>query len=154
MLGGMKLPTLPSQRDVFLKTLDTHQAIYEKSGGVLGHRLLMGMPTLLLRTTGRKTGLTRTTALVYAKDAGRHLVVGSNGGAHRDPAWIKNLEANPEVDIQVGVRRTPATADVVRTDDPDYERLFALCNKANRGTFAKYRTRTDRPLPIVVLTPR
>lgn len=149
----MKL-SLPSQRDVFLKTLDLHQAVYEKSHGVLGHRLLAGMPTLLLRTTGRKTGQTRTTALVYAKDAGRHLVVGSNGGARRDPAWILNLEAQPRVEIQVGVRKVPATATVVRTDDPDYERLFALCNKANRGTFAKYRTRTERPLPIVVLTSR
>ncbi|KAA1416883.1 nitroreductase family deazaflavin-dependent oxidoreductase [Nocardioides humilatus] len=150
----MKLPSLPSQRDVFLKTLDAHQAVYEKSHGVLGHRLLAGMPTLLLRTTGRKTGQTRTTALVYAKDAGRHLVVGSNGGHRRDPAWILNLEAKPEVEIQVGVRRSAVTASVVRTDDPDYERLFALCNKANRGTFAKYRTRTERPLPIVVLTRR
>jgi len=150
----MKLPSLPSQRDVFLKTLDVHQAVYERSRGVLGHRLLAGMPTLLLRTTGRRTGQTRTTALVYAVDGDRHLVVGSNGGARRDPAWVLNLEAEPAVEIQVGVRRTRATASVVRTDDPDYERLFALCNKANRGTFAKYRTRTDRPLPVVVLTPR
>ncbi len=149
----MKLPVLPSQRDVFLKTLDAHQAIYVRSRGLVGHRLLAGMPTLLLRTTGRRTGQTRTTALVYAVDAGRYLVVGSNGGARRDPAWVLNLEADPEVEVQVGVRRTPATASVVRTDDPDYERLFALCNKANRGTFAKYRSRTERPLPIVVLTP-
>ncbi|KAA1426436.1 nitroreductase family deazaflavin-dependent oxidoreductase [Nocardioides antri] len=150
----MKLPSPPSQRDVFLKTLDVHQAIYEHSRGVLGHRLLMGMPTLLLRTTGRKTGLTRTTALVYAKDDRRYLVVGSNGGARRDPAWVLNLEADPAVEIQVGVRRMPSTATVARTDDPDYERMFALCNKANRGTFAKYRARTDRPLPIVILRPR
>ncbi|WP_183095238.1 nitroreductase/quinone reductase family protein [Nocardioides stalactiti] len=148
----MKVPGLPSQRDVFLKTLDLHQTVYERSRGVVGHRLLAGMPTLLLRTTGRKTGQTRTTALVYAKDAGRHLVVGSNGGHRRDPAWILTLEATPAVEIQVGVRRVAATASVLRTDDPDYERLFALCNKANRGTFAKYRTRTTRPLPIVVLT--
>lgn len=150
----MKLPAPPSRRDLFLKTLDLHQAVYERSRGVVGHRLLLGMPTLLLRTTGRKTGQTRSTALVYAKDGERRLVVGSNGGARRDPAWVLNLEANPEVEYQVGVRRTPATASVVRTDDPDYERMFALCNEANRGTFAKYRKRTDRPLPIVVLTPR
>lgn len=150
----MKLPNLPSRRDVFLKTLDVHQAIYERTRGVVGHRLLAGMPTLLLRTTGRRTGQLRTTALVYAVDGDRYLVVGSNGGARRDPAWILNLEADPGVVFQVGMRRTPATASVVRTDDPDYERLFALCNKANRGTFAKYRTRTDRPLPIVVLTPK
>jgi deazaflavin-dependent oxidoreductase (nitroreductase family) len=149
----MKL-RVPSQRDAFLKSLEIHQAIYERSRGLLGHRLLVGMPTLLLRTTGRRTGQTRVTALVYAKDAGRYLVVGSNGGARRDPAWILNLEAQPDVDVQVGVRHIRSTATVLRTDDPDYERLFALCNKANRGTFATYRTRTARPLPIVVLTPR
>jgi deazaflavin-dependent oxidoreductase (nitroreductase family) len=145
---------LPSQRDVFLKTLEAHQAIYEKSGGVLGHRLLMGMPTLLLRTTGRKSGLTRTTALVYGKDGDNLLVVGSNGGAPKSPHWILNLEADAEVEIQVGVRKRRAIATTLRPDDPDYERLFAICNKANRGTFAQYRTKTTRPLPVVVLTPR
>lgn len=145
---------LPSQRDLFLGTLKAHQAIYERTRGVLGHRLLLGMPTLLLRTIGRKSGLTRTAALVYARDGENVLVVGSNGGAPRDPAWILNLEADPQVEYQIGVRRTAATATVKRTDDPDYERLFELCNKANRGTYATYRERTSRPLPIVVLSPR
>lgn len=148
----MKLK-VPSQRDVFLKTLEAHQAIYEKSGGLLGHRLLAGMPTLLLRTTGRKTGRTRTTALVYGRDGDRYLVVGSNGGAPKSPHWVLNLEANPDVEIQVGTRKRPANARALRPDDPDYERLFAICNKANRGTFAQYRTKTTRPLPVVVLTP-
>lgn len=151
MLSPMKLP---SQRDLFLATLDAHQKIYETSRGLVGHRLLMGMPTLLLRTTGRKSGLRRTTALVYATDGDNRLVVGSNGGARRDPAWILNLEANKDVEFQVGVRKITGTARTVRTDDPDYERMFSLCNKANRGTFAKYRQRTTRPLPIVVLAPR
>lgn len=145
---------LPSQRDVFLKTLDVHQMLYEKSGGLLGHRLLAGMPTLLLRTTGRKSGLTRTTALVYGRDGDDYLVVGSNGGAPKSPHWILNLEANPEVEIQVGTRKQKATATALRPDDPDYERLFAICNKANRGTFEQYRTRTSRPLPVVVLSTR
>jgi len=145
---------LPSQRDVFLKTLDAHQAIYETSRGVLGHRLLMGMPTLLLRTTGRKSGLTRTTALVYGKDGDNLLVVGSNGGAPKSPHWILNLEADPEVEIQVGVKKRRAIATALRPDDADYERLFAICNKANRGTFEKYRSKSTRPLPVVVITPR
>ena len=144
---------LPSRRDVFLKTLDLHQAIYERSGGLVGHRVLAGMPTLLLRTTGRKSGLTRTTALVYGRDGDDYLVVGSNGGAPRSPHWILNLEADPEVEIQVGTKKHPATATALRPDHPEYERLFAICNKANRGTFAQYRTRTKRPLPVVVLTP-
>ncbi len=145
---------LPSQRDLFLATLRAHQRLYQASGGLLGHRLLLGMPTLLLRTTGRKSGETRTAALVYAVDGDTRLVVGSNGGARRDPAWILNLEADPTVEYQVGRRTTKATARVVRTDDADYERLFALCNRANRGTYAKYRERTNRPLPIVVLSRR
>ncbi|MFT4265138.1 MAG: nitroreductase family deazaflavin-dependent oxidoreductase [Nocardioides sp.] len=143
---------LPSQRDVFLKSLEIHEAIYKRSHGWLGHRLFLGMPTLLLTTTGRRSGLERTCALVYARDGERYLVVGSNGGARRDPTWILNLEADPRVEIQIGPRRRTATATVARTDDPDYERLFALCNKANRGTFATYRKRTTRPLPIVVMT--
>lgn len=144
---------LPSQKHVFLKTLQIHQLLYEKSGGRLGHRLLAGMPTLLLRTTGRKSGLTRTTALVYGRDDDDYLVVGSNGGAPKDPHWILNLEAEPIVEIQVGTRKRPASATALRTDHPDYERLFAICNKANRGAFAQYRTKTTRPLPVVVLTP-
>lgn len=146
--------TLPSQRTIFLKALQTHQSIYVKSRGVLGHRLLMGMPTLLLRTTGRKTGKTHTTSSVYGRDAGRYLVVASNGGAPKSPHWCLNLEANPDVEIQVGVKKMKATAEAIRPDNADYERLFAICNKANRGTYAQYRKKTTRPLPVVILTPR
>lgn len=142
------------KRDAFLKLLDVHQGVYETSRGLLGHRLLLGMPTLLLRTTGRKSGLPRTTALVYGKDGDRLMVVGSNGGAPKNPHWVLNLEADPEVEVQVGVKKWPATATALRPDHPDYERLFAICNQANRGTFAQYRKRTTRPLPVIVLTPR
>ena len=54
----------------------------------------------------------------------------------------------------MGTRKQKATATALRPDHPDYERLFAICNKANRGTFAQYRAKTSRPLPVVVLTPR
>lgn len=155
----MKLPVkspvkLPSQKTVFLKTLEAHQFLYVASRGVIGHRLLAGMPTLLLRTTGRKSGLQRTTALVYGRDGDRLMVVGSNGGHPKSPAWILNLEADSNVEVQVGVRKWTATATPLRPDHPDYERLFAICNTANRGTFAQYRKKTDRPLPVVVLTKR
>jgi deazaflavin-dependent oxidoreductase (nitroreductase family) len=136
----------------FVTALKVHQGIYEHSHGLVGHRLLM-MPTLLLRTTGRKSGLTRTNALVYGRDGADYLVCGSNGGHHLPPAWALNLEANPSVEIQVGVRRMPAVARTLRPGDKDYERLFAICNKANRGQFAAYQKKTDRPLPVFVLTP-
>jgi deazaflavin-dependent oxidoreductase (nitroreductase family) len=143
----MKLST-----QAFVTALKVHQAVYEHSRGLLGHRLLL-MPTLLLRSTGRRSGLTRTNALVYGRDAGRYLVCASNGGHDLPPAWALNVEADPQVEIQVGVRRTAATATVLRPDDPDYHRLFAICNKANRGQFAAYQKKTERPLPVVVLTP-
>jgi len=136
----------------FLLGLKAHQSVYENSRGLVGHRLL-GMPTLLLRTTGRKSGKTRTNALVYATDAGRYLVCASNGGHDLPPAWLLNLEHHGHVEIQVGIRKHPAVASAVRPDNPDYERLFALANKANRGQFARYQLKTERPLPVVVLTP-
>lgn len=148
------MPSLPSRKRLFVESLKVHQAVYEATRGLIGHRILLGMPALMLRTTGRRTGQTRTNALVYGKDGDRLLVCASNGGARRPPAWLLNLEDDPEVEVQVGVRRWPATAVAVRPDDPDYERLFAICNKANRGQFAAYRKMTDRPLPVVVLTRR
>jgi deazaflavin-dependent oxidoreductase (nitroreductase family) len=136
----------------FLATLKAHQAIYENSHGLIGHRLL-GMPTLLLRTTGRKSGLTRTNALVYGRDGADYLVCGSNGGHHLPPAWALNLEANPSVEIQVGIRKLQAVSRTLRPGDQGYDRLFAICNKANRGQFAAYQKKTDRPLPVFAITP-
>jgi len=136
----------------FITTLKLHQEIYERSHGLVGHRLLL-MPTLLLRTTGRKSGLTRTNALVYGRDGENFLVCGSNGGHHLPPAWALNMEANPDVEIQVGVRKLKARATTLRPGAPDYDRLFAICNKANRGQFAAYQKKTDRPLPVFVITP-
>ncbi len=143
----MKLST-----QAFLTVLKAHQAVYEHSRGLVGHRLLL-MPTLLLRTTGRKSGLTRTNALVYGRDGGRYLVCASNGGHHLPPAWALNAEAHQHVEIQVGVKKMPAAATFLRPGDADYERLFAICNTANKGQFAAYQKKTDRPLPVIVLTP-
>jgi deazaflavin-dependent oxidoreductase (nitroreductase family) len=101
------MPSLPSSTTLFVNALRIHQAVYEGTRGLIGHRILLGMPALMLRTTGRKSGLTRTNALVYGKDGDRLMVVASNGGHRRPPAWLLNLEANPDVEVQVGVRRWP-----------------------------------------------
>jgi F420H(2)-dependent quinone reductase len=136
----------------YLRLLDTHAKIYKATDGRLGHRLLW-VPTLLLHTKGRKTGITRSSALVYARDGADLLVVASNGGSDRPPAWLLNLTADSNVEAQVGRDRRPATARVVLPDDADYERLMALCNANNKDRYAAYRKRTDRPIPVVVLTP-
>lgn len=138
---------------LFVRTLQTHQWIYEHSGGLLGHRLLMGNPTLLLRHIGSRTGRSRTSALTYAVDGERYLVVASNGGSPRPPAWLGNITANPACEIQVGRRRLAVTARPTFPDDPDYARRFDLVDSVNKGRYRAYQQKTSRPLAIVELTP-
>ena len=132
--------------------LRVHQWLYEKTGGRIGHRLL-GVPCLLLRTTGRRTGQTRSAALVYAKDDGRYLVVASNGGADQPPGWLHNVRAQPKVEVQLGRTTQPATARMVERGDADYERLWRLVNDNTANRYDGYQRRTDRPIPVVVLDP-
>src|SRR5215210_5477001 len=115
---------------VMSQVLRVHERIYKATDGRLGHRMI-GVPTLLLRTTGRRSGATRTNGLVYARDGDDYLVVASNGGSDQAPAWLHNLRANPDVEIQVGRERQKGTARVVEPADLDYERLWAIVNENN-----------------------
>ncbi|HWJ80899.1 MAG TPA: nitroreductase family deazaflavin-dependent oxidoreductase [Nocardioides sp.] len=137
---------------LYLRMIRWHAAIYERTNGWLGHRLF-GVPAILLRTKGRKSGIERTCALVYARDGDDLLVVASNHGGERPPAWLLNLEADPEVSVQLGRRRIAAKARPVYPDDAGYERLMKICNDNNKDRYTAYRTRTDRPIPVVVLAP-
>ena len=132
--------------------LRVHDAIYKASGGRVGHRLL-GVPTLILHTTGRRTGERRSNSLVYFKDADRYLVVPSNGGADAAPAWLHNLRATPQVEVQIGRDRRPAVATVLRSEDPDFARLWKAVNDNNGQRYDAYQAKTERQIPVVVLTP-
>ena len=134
------------------QVLRAHEKLYVASDGRVGHKLL-GVPTLLLRTTGRRSGATRTNGLVYARDGADYLVVPSNGGADRAPAWLHNLQANPSVELQIGRERRSATARVVEQADPDFERLWGMVNDNNRDRYRAYQEKTARPIPVVALTP-
>jgi deazaflavin-dependent oxidoreductase (nitroreductase family) len=134
------------------QVLRVHEKLYIASDGRLGHRMI-GVPTLLLRTTGRRSGATRTNGLVYARDGDAYLVVASNGGSDRAPAWLHNLKANPVVEIQIGRKRQPATARVVDSTDPDYPRLWQIVNDSNRDRYREYQKKTARPIPVIALTP-
>jgi deazaflavin-dependent oxidoreductase (nitroreductase family) len=138
---------------VFHQVLRAHQWIYEHTDGFLGHRLLFGNPTLLLRTTGRRTGLLRTNGLTYARDGDDYLVVASKGGAPTAPTWLANLKADPQCEIQVGRRRIPVTARALLPDDPDYSRRWKIVNSVNRDRYTQYQTKTTRPIAIVELRP-
>jgi deazaflavin-dependent oxidoreductase (nitroreductase family) len=134
------------------QVLRLHQRLYVASDGRVGHGML-GVPTLLLRTTGRRSGQRRTNALVYARDGDDYLVVASKGGADDPPAWLLNLEADPGVEIQVGRARRPATAAVVTRPDPDFERLWTIVNDNNRNRYNEYQEITERQIPVVRLRP-
>ncbi|WP_054813422.1 nitroreductase family deazaflavin-dependent oxidoreductase [Nocardia arizonensis] len=138
---------------VFVNVLKAHQWVYEHSRGVVGHRLLFGNPTLLLRTVGRKTGRSRTSALTYGRDGGDYLVTASNGGSPRPPGWLANVKAGPRCEIQVGTRRIPVTARATYPGDPDYDRHWQIVDRVNRGRYTDYQKQTKRPISIVVLTP-
>jgi len=132
--------------------LRLHQAIYERTDGRIGHRTI-GVPTLLLRTTGRRSGATRTNGLVYARDGDAYLVVASNGGADSHPAWLHNVRAEPDVEIQIERERRKGTARVIEPSDPDYDRLWKIVNENNRDRYSAYQRRTDREIPVVAITP-
>jgi deazaflavin-dependent oxidoreductase (nitroreductase family) len=140
--------------NVFGMVLRVHQWLYQHSDGRVGHRLLFGTPTLLLRTVGRKTGRERVSALTYGRDGDSYLVTASNGGSSRPPGWLHNVTTRPECEIQVGRRRMAVTARPTLPDDPDYARRWAIVNAANKDRYSAYQRMTERPIPVVVLARR
>jgi deazaflavin-dependent oxidoreductase (nitroreductase family) len=134
------------------QVLRVHEAVYKRTDGRVGHNVL-GVPSLLLRTTGRRSGVERTNGLVYARDGDDYLVVASKGGSDQAPGWLHNLRANPDVEIQVGRDRRKATARAVEPGDPGYERLWKIVNDNNRDRYSAYQKLTERPIPVVVVTP-
>ena len=77
----------------------------------------------------------------------------SNGGAPKAPGWFHNLSAKPEVEVQVGRERRPATATVVNRGEPDFDRLWKAVNENNRDRYDGYQEKTERKIPVVVLAP-
>jgi deazaflavin-dependent oxidoreductase (nitroreductase family) len=121
-----------------------------------------GRPALLLTTTGRRSGLSRTVALIYARRGSDLVVIASNGGSDRHPGWYHNVVADPVVSVQIGRRRVQATARTA--EGSEREELWTLVNKNNRGLapwlhsgatgrYDGYQTHTARTIPVVVLTP-
>jgi len=136
----------------FRKLLDLHQFTYVHSGGRTGQKWL-GVTTLLLRSTGRRSGLERTNALIHAKDGGDYVLVASNGGANIAPSWYFNVRANPLVSVQVGRTRYEGRATIIARGDGEYDRLWRLINDDNSDRYVRYQHKTERPIPLVVVTP-
>jgi F420H(2)-dependent quinone reductase len=142
----------PFEQWVGVPLLRLHDAVYQKTGGRIGHRIPGAPPALLLHTVGAKTGRPRTTSLSYARDGDSYLIVASNGGADRYPAWYHNLRKHPRCEINVGPRRFAVTARRISPDDADYGRLWEIVNKNNANRYDGYQRRTSRPIPVFALT--
>jgi F420H(2)-dependent quinone reductase len=141
--------------------LRAHKYIYEKSDGRVGKHSNR-VPALLLTTVGRRSGQRRTNGLTYCRDRGDIIVVASNGGSHRPPAWLLNLQAHPEVSVRLGRGVIRATARVATPEER--AQLWPLVNRTNRGLapllhpgasgrYDVYQRHTSRVIPVVIISP-
>jgi deazaflavin-dependent oxidoreductase (nitroreductase family) len=124
-----------------------HVERYQATDGEEGHDW-QGTQTLLLTTTGNKSGEERTTPLIYAPHGDAYLIVASKGGSDAPPAWFRNLEANPDVKAQVKGDKFTARA---RTATPEEKPEMWKVMTSEWPAYDEYQTKTDREIPVVVL---
>ena len=127
-----------------------HIFAYRLTGGMIGHK--SGATQMLLLTTkGRKSGQKRTLPVMYVDTDQGYAVVASYAGSDRHPAWYLNLSATPDVEIQVGSKKTAARAETI----PEGNRYADIWQRVVEmyPDFALYKERTDRHIPIVELMP-
>lgn len=128
-----------------------HVRRYQETDGREGHDWERGTTTLLLTTTGRKSGKSYTTPLIYRRHGDDYVVVASKGGDARHPEWYLNLQANPRVKVQVLGDKFEANA---RTASPQEKaELWPLMTEV-WPDYDEYQKRTDREIPVVILERR
>ena len=127
-----------------------HVRVYRETDGERGYHW-RGTTILLLTTRGRSSGEERTTPLIHRTDNGRWIVIASKGGAPDHPAWYRNLQANPEATIQVGGDVVPVLATTAEGDER--RRLWSMMTGV-WPAYDEYQIKTDREIPVVVLSPR
>ena len=124
--------------------------LYRLSGGRIGGRVGRA-PVLLLTTTGRKSGKTRTAPVVYLADGENVVVINTNAGNAKVPAWSLNLKATPEAEVERGRRRYEVRARIAEGEERDD--LWHRHNEQYAG-FDDYQEKLDREASVIVLEPR
>jgi deazaflavin-dependent oxidoreductase (nitroreductase family) len=129
-----------------------HRALFAASGGRLGTARPSGgrIGTLFLVTTGRTTGQPRRNGVYYMEDGANLVVVASNAGAAADPAWWRNLQAQPLAEVQLGTQRRAVRGRLATPEER--ARLWRHLVAAHRS-FADYAAAVDREIPVVILEP-
>jgi deazaflavin-dependent oxidoreductase (nitroreductase family) len=125
-----------------------HRWAYRRTDGKVLSRM-RGKPTLLLTTTGRRTGRLHTVPLPYLADRDAMIVIGSDSGAERHPAWVLNLIADPRVTVQYLADSGPAHAEILAGDERKamWERI-----SVEAPWYVGYQQRTSREIPLIRLT--
>jgi len=128
---------------------DLSVSLYRRTHGKFGGNV-QGLPVLLLKTIGRKTGKERITPLGYFMDHGNYIITASNAGRDTFPGWFHNLRAHPHVKIEVQDRQLEAEAEVAAPEKRNalWSQLVSLS-----PAYAKYATKTTREIPLVILRP-
>ena len=125
-----------------------HVRQYRETDGEYGHDWKRGSSTLLLTTTGRRSGEQRTSPLIYGRSGDDYLIVASKGGSDEPPAWYVNLRENPEAEVQVLADKFRARArDATPEEKPEMWREMV----SHWPDYDAYQERTDREIPVVVL---
>lgn len=127
-----------------------HVEVYRETKGERGYHW-RGTTILLLTTTGRRSGEPRTMPLIHRTDGDRWVIVASKGGWPSDPIWFQNLQAQPNAEIEVKGERIPVTASVAEGEER--ARLWSLMTEV-WPAYDEYQERTDREIPVVVLSRR
>ena len=123
---------------------------FRANAGLVGGPMA-GMPLLLLHTTGAKSGEPRVNPLAYTMDGDRYVIIASFRGAPNSPPWYHNLVAGPDVTIEVGADTVAVTATVAQ--EPERSELYAKMADA-MPVFNEYQSKTERVIPVVLLTRR
>jgi deazaflavin-dependent oxidoreductase (nitroreductase family) len=125
-----------------------HVRVYRETDGRVGHDWRNGSSTLLLTTTGRRSGEPRVNALIYGRSGDDYLIVASRGGSDAPPGWYVNLRDNPDVEVQVWGDRFPARARTATAEERPA--MWAEMVK-HWPDYDAYQERTEREIPVVVL---
>src|SRR6188768_3887188 len=126
--------------------------LYEGTNGAEGNTLRdTGLPVIIVTNTGNKSGDTRKTPLMRVKDGASYVLVGSMGGAPKNPVWVYNLRAHPDVEVRDREQVQEMRVREV-TDEAERERLWAA-SVAAFPPYAEYQTRTTRKIPVFVAEP-
>lgn len=136
---------------VLRRAMGAHTVVYRASGGRIGHRFPGSPPMLLLDHVGAKSGVRRTSPLVYIEDGADVFIVASKGGYPKHPAWFHNLKAHPDTTVQIGTEHRDVHARVATA--AERKRLWPKAVEVYGG-YTGYQERAGREIPLVILEPR